>query len=89
MKTQESSFCQSCGMPMGKPEEHGTDKGGKRSEDYCCYCIKDGEFVVKGVTMEQYIDFLVGMADKMGMTKEEARKMANANIPKLKRWKKK
>jgi hypothetical protein len=37
-------FCQSCGMPMTKPEEFGTTAGGWRQNDYCTHCYKDGEF---------------------------------------------
>ena len=37
-------FCQSCAMPMDQPALHGTNADGTLSEDYCCYCYKDGKF---------------------------------------------
>jgi len=34
-------FCQSCYMPMVKPEDFGTEKDGNSSLDYCCHCYED------------------------------------------------
>jgi hypothetical protein len=78
-------ICQSCGMPMVKPEDFGTDINGSKNEEYCTYCFQDGKFTLDA-TLEQMIKKLVTMHDQMGMTEEEARKMANENLPKLKRW---
>ena len=38
----ETKFCQSCGMPLQKNEELGTNHDGSKNEEYCCYCYKDG-----------------------------------------------
>jgi hypothetical protein len=78
-------ICQSCGMPMMKPEDFGTDINGSKNEEYCTYCFQDGKFTLDA-TLEQMIKKLVTMHDQMGMTEEEARKTANENLPKLKRW---
>jgi hypothetical protein len=78
-------ICQSCGMPMVKPEDFGTDINGSKNEEYCTYCFQDGKFTLDA-TLEQMIKKLVTMHDQMGMTEEEARKTANENLPKLKRW---
>ena len=32
---EDMKFCQSCGMPLTKTEDFGTEKDGKLSEDYC------------------------------------------------------
>ena len=40
-----ADVCQSCGMPMTRPEDYGTERDGKPSKTYCCYCRKDGAFV--------------------------------------------
>ena len=37
---EDKKFCQSCGMPMEKPEDFGTSNDGGRNEEYCCYCYK-------------------------------------------------
>jgi hypothetical protein len=78
-------ICQSCGMPMMKTEDFGTDINGSKNEEYCTYCFQNGKFTLD-VTLEQMIKKLVTMHDQMGMAEEEARKMANENLPKLKRW---
>jgi hypothetical protein len=78
-------ICQSCGMPMMKPEDFGTEINGSKNEEYCAYCFQNGKFTLDA-TLEQMIEKLVTMHDQMGMTEEEARKMANENLPKLKRW---
>ena len=36
----EVSFCQSCGMPLEKPEDFGTNMNKSRSEDYCHFGLK-------------------------------------------------
>jgi hypothetical protein len=84
MQTQ-NPICQSCGMPMIKLEEFGSNTDGSKNEEYCTYCFQKGDFTMKG-TLKDMIDMLVSMADKMGMTAEAARKMADENLPKLKRW---
>lgn len=87
---EDMKYCQSCGMPMGKAEDFGTEKGGVPSEEYCVYCRKDGAFTAD-CTMEQMIDFCVEhtpeMCQQMG-GKEEARRRMLAWFPTLKRWKK-
>jgi len=85
----EAQICQSCGMPMEKLEDFGTNADRSRNEDYCCFCFKNGDFTSPDLTLEQMIDKLVGFADKMGMTQAQAREMAQKVIPKLKRWQKK
>ena len=42
----ETKFCQSCGMPLQKNEELGTNHDGSKNEEYCCYCYKDGAFTM-------------------------------------------
>jgi len=80
----QGPFCQSCCMPMGKPEQFGTEADGARSQEYCCYCWKDGKFTDPDVTMEQMIEKVGGMIK--GMPEAQAREIAETYIPKLKRW---
>jgi len=37
-------FCQSCSMPLGTPEDFGTDKAGYRVNDFCRHCFANGAF---------------------------------------------
>ncbi len=82
------AVCQSCGMPLEKKADFGTNADGKRNSDYCIHCFKGGEFTMPGITMEQMIDHLAQLAPKMGMDEAEARAMARKTLPNLKRWKK-
>jgi hypothetical protein len=38
------TYCQSCGMPMSRPELMGIEKDSSKSTIYCIYCYRDGEF---------------------------------------------
>ena len=78
--------CQSCGMPMEKPEDFGTGAEGLRVDDYCHFCFKDSRFTEPHISMEQMIDKIAGMAPLMRMTEAKAREMAKTFIPRLKRW---
>jgi len=83
----ETSICQSCGMPMTKPEDFGTNADGSPNQEYCLYCWQSGEFTVK-MEMPEYIEMQIKIAvEKLGMGEEKAREMAEKTIPNLKRWK--
>ena len=86
---EDKKFCQSCGMPMEKDGDFGTNSDGGRNEDYCCYCYKEGEFT-DNMTMEDMIRFNLKFNEENGNpfgTQEEARKMRESWFPTLKRWK--
>lgn len=86
-KQPQGPFCQSCGMPLGTPEDFGTDAHGFRINDYCRFCFQDGAFTEPEITMEEMIDKCVGiMAEKGIMPEGEARSLMVGVIPKLKRW---
>lgn len=80
-------FCQSCGMPMQKDENFGTNKDCGRDGDYCVYCYKDGAFTAD-LTMEEMIAFCAENIEEwdIKMTKNEAITMMKEHFPKLKRW---
>lgn len=82
----EQVICQSCGMPMSKPEDFGNNADGSQNNEYCTYCYQGGEFTFKG-TLPEMIEKQVSIAkEKMGMSEETARKMASETLPKLSRW---
>ena len=81
------SICQSCGMPMGKDGDFGSNKDGSKNGEYCTFCFQKGKFTDEGITMEQKIEKLVQISvSKMGWPEHNARAMAKNIIPKLKRW---
>jgi len=86
MEGTQDQICQSCGMPMQKNEDFGTNTDGSKNEEYCHFCYKEGRFTDEGITVEEKINKNIEMATKMGMPEEKAREMANNIIPKLKRW---
>lgn len=87
----ETKFCQSCGMPLSKAEEHGTNSDESLSNDYCCYCYQNGAFT-QDVTMDEMISHCAQFVDEFNkgseqkMTKEEAIAQMKLYFPKLKRW---
>ncbi|MBR9676732.1 transcriptional regulator [Candidatus Woesearchaeota archaeon] len=82
-------ICQSCGMPMQKGEDFGTNQDGTTNTEYCKCCYKNGKFLDKTLTLKKQVEKLVklGVAE-LGMRENQARKMAMTTLPKLKRWKK-
>ena len=80
-------FCQSCAMPLEKPEDFGTNKDGSRNEDYCVYCFKDGEFT-ENLSMEEMISYCADHHEEwqIPMPKEVFVSHMKENFPKLKRW---
>jgi hypothetical protein len=84
----EKRICQSCGMPMKKDKDFGTNKDGNQNGEYCCFCFKNGRFTDEGVTLQQKIDKLVKISvEQLGMPEDIARTMAETKLPQLKRWK--
>ncbi len=51
--------CQSCGMPMRKEGDFGTEADGALSKDYCTHCYRNGAFTDPGITIDE-------MAEKGG-----------------------
>ncbi len=81
-------YCQSCGMPMGLDKSnYALEKDGSKSEHYCTFCYKDGEFL-NDLTMEQMVNKLTPFitAFKTSVNEEYVRKILSAHLPKLKRW---
>jgi len=83
---KQASICQSCSMPLREENDLGTNLDGTKNKEYCHFCFKDGKFTDEGITMEQKIEKMVGMAKKMNISEENARKMSQTILPTLKRW---
>lgn len=80
------NFCQSCGMPMDKPELFGSQADGKVAADYCVYCYKFGNFTQPDLTLQAMIDACIPHLQQHGMNETTARRLLNEHLPKLKRW---
>jgi len=88
MEFPQGPICQSCGMPLTKDGDFGTDTDGNKSEDYCFHCFQGGKFSDEGITLQEKIEKNVKFGVRMGMSENEAREMASRVLPKLKRWRK-
>jgi len=80
--------CQSCGMPLRKEEDSGTNVDGSKSNECCFHCFQNGRFIDEGITLQEKIDKNARFAVQMGMPEAEVRRMASTVLPKLKRWRK-
>ena len=88
MPTSKGPFCQSCGMPMEKPEQLGTEANGKPNQEYCTFCYQKGAFANPAMTYEEMLAFDTGfLAKEMKMPELEAKKFVESWLPGLKRWK--
>ena len=85
-------LCQSCAMPISYDPVKGSEKNGKRSNDYCIYCYQNGIFR-EDLSMERMIEKCLEFFDEYKkesgeeMTIDEARLDMLLFFPKLKRWK--
>jgi len=80
-------FCQSCAMPLEKPEDFGTDRVGYRVNDFCRYCYADGAFTEPDISMPAMIDRCVSAMVGQGiMPAAQARTLMADVLPRLKRW---
>jgi predicted amidophosphoribosyltransferase len=80
-------FCQSCAMPLTRPEDFGTDRIGYRVNDYCRHCFADGAFIDPDVSMGTMLDPCVAiMAEQKIMAAPQARALLADVMPRLKRW---
>ncbi len=81
-------FCQSCSMPLRRPDDFGTDEAGYRVNDYCRHCFVKGAFTEPAITMEQMLERCVTvMADQKIMPAAQGRSLMAETLPRLKRWK--
>lgn len=87
----EAPMCQSCAMPMARPEDFGTEADGSASKDYCTHCYQNGEFTNPDATMEGMVEFLAPnwgeWMEKPDMTLDEAKVEVRELLSGLKRWK--
>ena len=82
---ENAIICQSCAMPMANPEDFGTETGGSRSDDYCCYCYTEGDFTTKQ-TLEEAVEGNIQFWREGCKDDDEARARIMEVFPKLKRW---
>ncbi|HWQ67162.1 MAG TPA: zinc ribbon domain-containing protein [Methanospirillum sp.] len=81
-------ICESCGMPLGTPEDCGTEADGSKSSKYCVHCFQNGSFTKPDLTREEMITSYAPMfAGECGVTVEKAEDMIRRFTAALPRWK--
>lgn len=80
-------FCQSCSMPLDKPEMMGTEKDGTKSKEYCTYCYQHGAFINPSMTLQEMTKMVKEQMEKRKIDKDLISKAVNI-LPNLKRWRK-
>ena len=83
-RTNNMTICQSCAMPLEKPEDFGTEATGP-SKDYCSHCYQNGAFTDNS-TMEEMIEICIPFCREHFESDEAARKELQTQFPTLKRW---
>lgn len=78
-------ICQCCGMPL-EDESTSKEPDGAFNEDYCKWCYTDGKFTY--TSLEALTDFLVKHMSNEQFPPEQARAYFEAQLPRLKHWKK-
>ena len=85
---ESKHFCQSCSMPLDKPELSGTEKDGSKSQDYCTYCYQHGAFINPDMTLAEMRALVKTQMEKMKIDTAIIN-MAVSSLPGLKRWRSK
>lgn len=78
--------CQSCGMPLNKAGDRGTDKDGAESRKYCRFCYQGGEFTWPDATAERMQTYCMGVLTRQKHWPSFLARLAVSGIPKLERW---
>ncbi len=84
---REVAFCGSCGMPLLRDEDAGTEADGSPSHEYCTYCYRDGGFTEPDLTREGAVGkYAPMMAANLEMPIEKAEEMVRQYLLTLPRW---
>lgn len=79
--------CQSCGMPMSKESEFGTEAGGAKSAEYCRNCYSEGQFIEPDLDLGEMVQRVAAILEvHMGMPAPQAEMMSETLLVRLKRW---
>ncbi|MBZ5855586.1 zinc ribbon domain-containing protein [Flavihumibacter profundi] len=83
---ENKNFCQSCSMPIDKPELMGTEKDGSRNKEYCTYCYQNGSFVNPNMSLDEMKKLVKAQMEKMKIDTATIN-LAVSTLPHLIRWK--
>lgn len=87
LQQPQGPICQSCGMPLERPDQFGTSASGGRVSEYCSFCYRDGHFTQPDMTKSEMIARVAGfLVSRRRMSETVAQSVASGLVPKLKRW---
>ena len=86
IEQSKGPFCQSCGMPLVRPEDFGTAADEFRINDYCHFCFQHGSFTDPDMTPLAMIEKCVALMAPRIMPEAEARALLTGLVPQLQRW---
>ena len=72
--------CESCGLPLQKPEDHGA---GDPANKYCRYCAPDGKLKSREQVREGWIGYTIKAES---ISREEAEDKVDREMAKLPAW---
>ena len=82
---EPQKFCQSCTLPIDNMEDRGTEKDGSKSDLYCKYCYKNGEFTDPGMTLDRMKEIAQAEMKKQSLPDKVIQQSIDM-LPHLKRW---
>lgn len=80
-----SSYCQSCSMPLDGPELWGTEKDGSPNREYCKFCYQHGVFTNPDLTLEEMKTRMISRMDADQLPPDILEAAIN-RLEYLKRW---
>jgi hypothetical protein len=84
---ENPGICQSCGMPLLSPSDHGTESDGTASAQYCTYCYQNGTFTEPDATVGQMAEKAGAIMSQMfEMPPDKAKEFSKMQIQNLFRW---
>ncbi len=87
MMTEIVSLCQSCGMPLQKTDDYGTEADGSNSRIFCHYCYQNGVFTEPDISIEEMAGKGAAiMSEMFGIPPEKASGFVLQQLQPLKRW---
>ena len=86
---QNPVYCQSCGYVPQNPSERARNLDGSLNESYCNDCFVDGKFNDSHQNLADWIDAAIPFWREYGYEPEASRKIMQAQLPHLDRWRKK
>ena len=81
-------FCNSCGKPISRKDELGTNEDGSSNNYYCSDCFQNGKFTEPDITVQEMIIKLAKemMEKNPDLREEDATGLLINFLPNLRRW---